>query len=105
MTCVKVCPEKKAIGFSMFAGKLYPGPVTMALIPVCIFFAGIMLAKVSGNWQNSITKPAYLRYVNRMQWELNTQTDPQKMEKIIRMMKQVQAQRAQQAQSFKKKGK
>ncbi|MCP3875128.1 MAG: 4Fe-4S binding protein [Desulfobacteraceae bacterium] len=104
MTCVKNCPEKQSIGFFVFWGKMRIGQPTMALILILIFFGGISLAKVSDNWQNKITKPEYLRYVIQkdMPWGQNGQIDPKKMEKMMEIMKNIQAQRAQRTQPFEK---
>ena len=68
---------------------------------------GISMAKISGNWQNEITKPTYLRYViqNSLPWNSNGSADPKKMEKMIKAMKNIQTQKGQTIQYFKEKGK
>jgi len=97
MTCVTNCPEKQAISFSIYPAKIQIGQSALALILVGIFFTGISVAKASDKWQNKITKPAYLRYViqNSMPWNLTDQIDPEKMEKMMRAIKKIQAQRIQ----------
>jgi len=106
MTCVQTCPEKKAIDFSIYPGNIQLGQTATALILVLMFFMGIFMAKVSGKWQNQITKPAYLRYViqSTMPMDSTGQIDPEKMEKMMRAMKNIQAQRTQMNQSVKEKG-
>lgn len=97
MTCVTNCLEKQAIRFSIYPAKIQIGQSALALILVGIFFTGISVAKASGKWQNKITKPAYLRYViqSSMPWNSTDQIDPEKMEKMMRAMKKIQAQRIQ----------
>ncbi|MBU8849082.1 MAG: 4Fe-4S binding protein [Desulfobacterales bacterium] len=94
MKCINNCPEKNAIGFSLFSGRLPINQPTLALILVLVFTVGITMAKISGNWQNKISKIEYLRYgiQSRMPWNSNEQIDPRKMEKMIEMMKKMQAQ-------------
>lgn len=105
MTCVKNCPEKQTIGFSLSPGNIQLGQTAIAVILVFIFSMGISMAKVSGNWQNEITKPAYLRYViqSNLPWNSKGQVDPKKMEKMMRAMENIQAQRPPMMQSFKKR--
>ena len=107
MTCVKTCPEKQTIGFSLSPGNIQLGQTTIALILVLIFSIGISMAKASGNWENEISKSAYLRYViqSNLPWNSNGQVDPKKMGKMMRAMKNLQIQRPQMMQQFKKKGK
>jgi polyferredoxin len=106
MACVKNCPEQQAIGFSIYPGNIQLGQTAIALILVLIFFMGIVMAKASGNWQNKITKPAYLRYViqSTMPWNSNEQADSKKKGKMMRAMKNIQTQRAQMIQYSKEKG-
>lgn len=107
MTCVKNCPEKQTLGFFLFPGNIQLGQAGIALILIFIFFMGISMAKISGNWQNEITKPTYLRYViqNSLPWNSNGSADPKKMEKMIKAMKNIQTQKGQTIQYFKEKGK
>lgn len=107
MTCVNTCPEKQTLGFSLSFGNIQLGQTAIALILVLMFFMGISMAKASGNWQNEISKPAYLRYVmqSTLPWNSNGQVDPEKMEKMMKAMKNLQNQRPQMMQSFKEKRK
>lgn len=70
MTCVKTCPEKNAIGFFLFSGKLPVRQTGLAVILILLFFLGVSMAKMSGNWQNKISKTEYLRYSmqTRLPW-------------------------------------
>ncbi len=97
MTCVKNCPEKRTLGFFLLPGNVQLGQAGIALILIFIFSMGISMAKISGNWQNEITKSAYLRYViqNSLPWSSNGSADPKKMEKMIKAMKNIQTQRGQ----------
>ncbi len=94
MECVNICPEKNAIGFSLFSGKLPVTSLSLALVLVLLFFSGIILAKTSGNWQNQVSKHEYLRYAMQSQFAQDGRTamDPEKMEKMIKMMQLRQAQ-------------
>ena len=105
MTCVKNCPEKQTLGFSLTPGNIQFGQATIALILLLMFSIGISIAKTSGNWQNEITKPAYLRYViqSNQPWDSNGQVDPEKMEKMMKAMRNIQAQKPQMMQTFKEK--
>ncbi len=92
MTCVKNCPEKQTLGFSLSPGNKPLGQTGVALILVFMFSIGIFTAKASGNWQNEISKPAYLRYViqSNLPWNSNGQVDPKKMKKMMKAMKNLQ---------------
>jgi len=105
MACVKNCPEKQALGFSLSPGNIQLGQTAIALILVFMFSMGISMAKVSDNWQNEITKTAYLRYViqSTLSWNLNGQLESKKREKMMRAMETIQAQSPQMMQSFKKR--
>ncbi len=94
MDCVKTCPEKQAIEFSMFSGKFPINPTLLAMIFVFMFVVGISVAKKSGNWQNEISNQGYLHYF--------VQSNMQKLrggnidsEKMMKMMQVIKAQRAQ----------
>lgn len=95
MTCVNNCPGKNVLGFSFFSGKLPVKEPMLALIMILVFATGISLAKLSGNWQNKISKEAYLGHViqRNLSWSGKGEMDPQKMEKMIQMMKNLQSQR------------
>lgn len=95
MSCVDHCPEEKAIGFSLFTKKIRAGALSIALIIGLLFTGGIVAAKLTGHWQNSIPKQMYLRYVLQSSFSRNMQgeMDPAKMEKMIKIMKNIQMQR------------
>ncbi|MCF6248630.1 MAG: 4Fe-4S binding protein [Desulfobacula sp.] len=96
LTCVQKCPEKKAIGFFLGSGKMKMGHVSVAVVLILLFLVGIFMAKLSGNWQNNTSKAAYLRYVlqSNMFWNGQGPIDPDKREKMIQIMKNIQAQKA-----------
>ncbi len=96
MSCVDHCPEDKAIGFSYLGGKIEAGAVTVALLLCVVFTGGIFTAKTMGHWQNSIPKPAYLSYVvqTTYPWQSREEIDPETMEKMMTVMKNIRMQRA-----------
>ncbi len=96
MSCVEHCPEEKAIGFLFFSGQKKAGSFTIAVIIGLLFTGGIVTAKLTGHWQNKIPKRAYLSYVvqTRFPWNSRGQVDPETMEKMMMVMKNIQMQRA-----------
>ncbi|MCP4671800.1 MAG: 4Fe-4S binding protein [Desulfobacula sp.] len=97
MTCIKNCPEKGVLNFSFFPGKRAVGQSAIATIFVCLFFMGISLAKISDNWHNKITKSDYLQYIQpsampSMPWGLKGKIAPEKMERMMRRMMELQKQ-------------
>ncbi len=62
MTCVQNCPEKNAIGFFFLTHKVPVNQVLLALTLILIFTLGISMARISGNWQNKVSKIEYLHY-------------------------------------------
>ena len=64
---------------------------------ILIFVVGISIAKISGNWRNKISKTQYLGYIfqNNMSWNKNGRIDPEMMEKMIKIMKNIQARKVQ----------
>lgn len=106
LTCVNNCPEKNVLGFSFFSGKLpVKGPV-LALMILLVFASGISLAKLSGNWQNRVSKGEYLGYAiqRKFQGINHREIDPQQREKMIRIMKNLQSQRPEMIPSLQGKG-
>ncbi|MDT8379064.1 MAG: 4Fe-4S binding protein [Desulfotignum sp.] len=97
LSCVTVCPEKNALRFSLPAVR---PPFRHALpgIVIALFFTvGIAAARVSGNWQNSIPKEAYLAHVTRppsVQTGGHPEIDVEKMKKMIQALKTRRAQTA-----------
>ena len=100
LACVDSCPEKRAIGFSLLSGRLQVRPHIMAVIFIMMFFVGISMAKVSGHWQNSISKQEYLDSFVRsnVPRRVRGDIDP---EKLLKMMQLIKAQRAQLNKSLK----
>jgi len=96
MSCVEHCPEEKAIGFSFFPGQKKVGSFTIAVIIGLLFTGGIVTAKMTGHWQNKIPKRAYLSYVvqTSFPWNSRKEVDPETMEKMMMVMKNIQMQRA-----------
>ncbi|MBF0259163.1 MAG: 4Fe-4S binding protein [Desulfamplus sp.] len=97
MECINICPEKDAIGFSLFSGKFSVNELSLALILLLFFTIGISMAKHSGKWQNNISKNEYLDYSTTQStftWSTNRQIDPHKMEKMVKMMKKMKNQGA-----------
>ena len=95
MTCIKNCPEENALNFSFFSGKITAGQPAVALVLLLLFFMGISLAKISGNWHNKIAKDDYLQYIRQsampaMPWGLKEKIAPEKMEKMMQRMKELQ---------------
>jgi polyferredoxin len=64
LACIESCPEKDTIQFSLFNGKKSFTSGFIVLILLLLFFGGITLAKLTGNWQNKITTQEYLSYVS-----------------------------------------
>lgn len=89
-SCVHVCPKKNALGFSLkTSGKTTRKPVP-GIIIVVVFVTGIVLARVSGNWHNSIPKEAYLAHVTQPPSMLvvgHPEIDVEKLKKMMQAMK------------------
>jgi ferredoxin len=69
MECVAACPAENALGFSLPAGKRRGptlGPATVAGILAAIFFALILLARLTGHWQTDLPRAVYLDLVPRV---------------------------------------
>ncbi len=97
MTCIKNCPEKNALTFSFFPGKRAVGQSAIALILIFLFSMGISLAKLSGNWHNKLKKSDYLQYIQQsvmpaMPWGLKGKIAPEKMERMMQRIKELQEQ-------------
>jgi polyferredoxin len=105
LECIKTCPERDAIGFSLFQGKIPLNQKTLGLSFILLFSFGISIAKLSGNWQNKITNDEYLHYGIRSSVSFNSdgQIDPEKMEKMMSMMKNMEARKSPMTESFKQK--
>lgn len=96
MTCIGVCPEKEAIGFSFSAINKTAAPHVLALFFILVFSSGILIAKFTGNWQNKVTKQAYLSYASPLAKQIDPmgRIDPEKMKRMILRMQQLKEQQA-----------
>lgn len=95
MSCIEICPEKKALGFKLVPGRKSLGAMTIAIFFVLIFTAGITIAGLSGHWQNNIPLQAYLQYATpEMAPSSKTlnHISPEKKQRMILMMNQFRAQ-------------
>lgn len=94
LTCVETCPEKNAIKYSLFANSKPVTSFFLALFFVLVFTGGITLAKLTGNWQNEISKQEYSRYTAPVSHNSRVfeQIDPEKMQRMILMMQQLKKQ-------------
>ncbi len=88
LRCVDVCSQENAIGFSLFPGKTPMGQKRIALVLIAFFTVGITAAKLTGRWQNEVPVNAYRQHIfrSRMPWRNPAKIDPEKMEKMIKMM-------------------
>jgi ferredoxin len=97
LTCIQSCPEEEALGFRCSpAGPSFPAAL-IALGWILFFSGGITLAMVTGKWQNEIPVQAYISYAASMNREVNVMDDmdgmdPEKIQKMILMMKRLQEQ-------------
>ena len=89
-----------------FAGKKPIVPSLLALFFILIFTGGITLAKSTGNWQNGISKKEYLSYIApvRNTFRSLDRIDPEKMQKMILMMKRLKEQQGHMRDLQKQKG-
>ncbi len=95
MGCVSVCPEDKAIGLSLFFGKLPVKQAGVAVTLVALFCIGIGAARFQGHWQNRITNQEYLQLMTPRMGPAGPRgdavIDPKKLERMRRMMKKRRA--------------
>ncbi|MCP4118270.1 MAG: 4Fe-4S binding protein [Desulfobacteraceae bacterium] len=93
MGCVSACPEDKAIGFSLFLGKMPVKQAGMGMALVALFAVGIGAARFQGHWQSRITSREYLQLMTpRMErpgYRGDVRIDPEKLERMRRMMKKM----------------
>lgn len=94
LTCIETCPEKDAIQFSLMGVKKTIAPSLLAVFFLIIFAGGITIAKLTGNWQNEISTQEYLSYTVPDIHTFNSfnQINPEKMQRMILMMKQLKKQ-------------
>ncbi|WP_320045575.1 4Fe-4S binding protein [uncultured Desulfobacter sp.] len=96
LNCVSQCPEKGALLFSYFPGKIRLSPKAVAGIFLVLFSVGIGAAMLTGHWQTRIPADQYLSFVARHRTALMpgrrtalSQADAAKMQQIMmRMRKQ-----------------
>ena len=105
LECIKTCPEKDAIGFTLFFGKISLSQKTLGLSFILLFAIGISVAKLSGNWQNEISNDQYLHYgiQSSIPFINDEGIDPEKMEKMMSMMKNMDAQKSRMTESLNQK--
>ncbi|MCK5661924.1 MAG: 4Fe-4S binding protein [Thiotrichaceae bacterium] len=93
LRCVDACPHIEAIGFSLggWKGMKQQG---IALTLIVLFFIGIMTARLTGYWQNNTSINAYRSYLIKKQYPkaIFNNMDPEKMKKMIEIMKGIQRQ-------------
>ena len=89
-TCVETCPEKGAITPSL-SGRVRFSPWITTVIIVGIFVLGITGARVTGHWQNQVSKSEYLGFVLQRQMALmkHQMGDPEVRQRMIRIMKNI----------------
>lgn len=94
LSCVETCPEEKAIKFSIVPLKKAIAAPALALIILLIFISGITIARSTDKWQNKISKREYLSYLSPAKTDFNAMSrmSPEKMQKMILMMKQYKEQ-------------
>ncbi len=63
LRCAGICPEEYTLQLSIISRVLPVKPIAVALILLAIFAGGIILADVSGHWQNKVTNRQYLMYM------------------------------------------
>jgi len=63
LQCVNVCPEEGALKYSFFKNRFSMGSVGVAICFLAMFSLGIAAAKITGHWENRVSKKAYLYYM------------------------------------------
>lgn len=61
--CIDACPSKGTLSLSLPGKKFRLKPVIVCIIVVFIFSGGSFLARLTGNWQNNISKKDYMNYM------------------------------------------
>jgi polyferredoxin len=91
--CRYLCPYGAILGILGFSLKT-SGQTTRKPVPgiiiVAVFVTGIVLARLSGNWHNSIPKEAYLAHVTQppsMPVAGHPEIDVEKIKKMVQAMK------------------
>jgi polyferredoxin len=91
LRCVNACPEKEALKFSFFKSKFSIGGIGIGLIILTTFSSGITMAKITGHWENRVSKKAYFFYMMTQGMMKKIEFDPaqtqkQKTERMKQMM-------------------
>jgi ferredoxin len=99
LTCIESCPEKGALKFTYRAGSSSLPGAFIALGWILSFSGGITLAIMSDTWQNEIPTQAFVNYAVSINREVNSMDlmdgiDPEKMQKMVLMMKRLQEEQA-----------
>ncbi|MCP3900213.1 MAG: 4Fe-4S binding protein [Desulfobacteraceae bacterium] len=96
LRCVNVCPEKHALKFSFFKNKFSLGSIGVGLIFIILFSFGVSAAKMTGNWENRISKKAYFFYMmtQGMMEKIEFAPDQSKEQKQARMKQMMEIMRA-----------
>lgn len=63
LECVNVCPEEVALKYSFLKNRFSVGSIGVAMCILIMFSLGIGMAKMTGHWENRISKKAYLYYM------------------------------------------
>ena len=94
LQCVNVCPEEKALKISFFKNRFSMGSIGVGLIFLIMFSSGIVMARMTGHWENKISKKTYFFYMMTQGMmekpgSGTEQSKARKMEKMIEMMKRM----------------
>ncbi len=94
LRCVDVCPEKNAIDFSLFSGKIQMNQKKIAIILVAFFTLGITASKLSNRWRNNVPVHAYRQYVlhSKMRYDIPVKISREQMEQMIKIMQKMRKQ-------------
>ncbi len=95
LRCVNVCPEKDALKFSFFKNKFSTGSIGVGLIFLILFSFGISAAKMTGHWENRISKKTYFFYMmtQGMMEKIEFTPDQSKEQKQERMKQMMEIMR------------
>jgi len=93
LQCVNVCPEKEALKYSFVKNRFSMGSIGVALIFLVMFSTGIAMARMTGHWENQVSKKTYFFYMmtQGMMDKFNPEQSPgQAMENMKKMLKIMQ---------------
>ncbi len=66
LQCVDACPVKDTLYFSATKKRVKLSPKAYAIIIVLLFLLGTTIARLTGYWQNSISKKEYLYHIKHL---------------------------------------